>query len=75
MTTCAMIAGMIPIALGAEQLAPLGRAVIGGLTASTIATLLVLPALFALVQSRAGVTSPSLDPNDVSSRHYSGEVA
>jgi multidrug efflux pump subunit AcrB len=75
MTTCAMIAGMIPVALGAEQLAPLGRAVIGGLTASTIATLLVLPALFALVQSRAGVISPSLDPNDVASRHYSGEVA
>ena len=75
MTTCAMIAGMIPVALGAEQLAPLGRAVIGGLAASTVATLLVLPALFALVQSRAGVASPSLDPDDVMSRHHSGEVA
>jgi multidrug efflux pump subunit AcrB len=71
MTTFAMIAGMIPVALGAEQLAPLGRAVIGGLAASTIATLLVLPALFALVQRRAGVASPSLDPTDVMSRHYS----
>jgi Cu/Ag efflux pump CusA len=75
MTTCAMIAGMIPVAFGAEQLAPLGRAVIGGLAASTIATLLVLPALFALVQRRSGAASPSLDPDDVSSRHYSGEVA
>jgi multidrug efflux pump subunit AcrB len=75
MTTFAMIAGMIPVALGAEQLAPLGRAVIGGLAASTIATLLVLPALFALVQSRASVASPSLDPNDVLSRHHSGEAA
>jgi hypothetical protein len=56
-------------------LAPLGRAVIGGLAASTIATLLVLPALFALVQRRAGVASPSLDPDDVKSRHHSGEVA
>ena len=75
MTTFAMIAGMIPVALGAEQLAPLGRAVIGGLAASTIATLFVLPSLFALVQRRAGVASPSLDPNDVMSRHHSGEVA
>jgi multidrug efflux pump subunit AcrB len=75
MTTCAMIAGMVPVAFGAEQLAPLGRAVIGGLAASTIATLLVLPALFALVQRRAGVASPSLDPDDVKSRHHSGEVA
>jgi multidrug efflux pump subunit AcrB len=75
MTTFAMIAGMIPVALGAEQLAPLGRAVIGGLAASTVATLLVLPALFALVQRRAGVASPSLDPDDVMSRHHSGETA
>jgi multidrug efflux pump subunit AcrB len=72
MTTFAMIAGMIPVAFGAEQLAPLGRAVIGGLAASTIATLFVLPALFALVQRRAGTTSPSLDPDDALSRHYSG---
>ena len=75
MTTFAMIAGMIPVAFGAEQLAPLGRAVIGGLAASTIATLLVLPALFALVQTRSSVASPSLDPNDIASRHYSGEAA
>jgi multidrug efflux pump subunit AcrB len=73
MTTCAMIAGMIPVAAGAEQLAPLGRAVIGGLAASTVATLFVLPALFALVQGRAGAASPSLDPDDVMSRHYAGE--
>src|SRR5687768_6558826 len=75
MTTFAMIAGMLPVAFGAEQLAPLGRAVIGGLAASTFATLLVLPALFALVQRRATVASPSLDPDDVMSRHHSGEVA
>jgi multidrug efflux pump subunit AcrB len=75
MTTFAMIAGMIPVAFGAEQLAPLGRAVIGGLGASTIATLFVLPALFALVQSRATTISRSLDPDDVMSRHHSGEEA
>lgn len=75
MTTVAMIAGMIPVALGAEQLAPLGRAVIGGLATSTVSTLLVLPALFALVQRRAGTGSPSLDPDDLLSRHHSGETA
>ena len=75
MTTCAMIAGMLPVAFGAEQLALLGRAVIGGLAASAIATLLVLPALFALVQRRASVASPSLDPDDVMSRHHSGVIA
>jgi multidrug efflux pump subunit AcrB len=74
MTTFAMMAGMV-LWRWAEQLAPLGRAVIGGLAASTIATLLVLPALFALVQARATVASPSLDPDDVMSRHHSGEVA
>jgi multidrug efflux pump subunit AcrB len=75
MTTFAMIAGMLPVAFGAEQLAPLGRAVIGGLAASTVATLFVLPAFFALVQKQASTVSPSLDPDDAASRHYSGEVA
>jgi len=64
----AMIAGMIPMALGigegAQQTAPLGRAVIGGLLFATAATLLVLPLVFSMVQERAGVKSPSLDPED-----------
>ena len=72
MTTCAMIAGMLPVAFGAEQLAPLGRAVIGGLAASTIATLLILPSIFALVQTRASTVSPSLDPDDIASGHFTG---
>ena len=75
MTTFAMIAGMLPVAFGAEQLAPLGRAVIGGLAGSMVATLFVLPAFFALLQRRSGIVSPSLDPDDVSSRHYSGDAA
>jgi multidrug efflux pump subunit AcrB len=75
MTTFAMIAGMIPVAFGAEQLAPLGRAVIGGLIASTITTLFVLPSIFALVQARAGIGSPSLDPDDIAGRHFQGERA
>ena len=57
MTTCAMMAGMLPMALAlgesGQQNAPLGRAVIGGLAAATAATLFVLPSVFALVQSRA----------------------
>ncbi len=57
MTSCAMIAGMVPMALGVgeggEQVAPLGRAVIGGLLAATATTLFVLPSLFVLVQGGA----------------------
>ncbi len=67
MTSCAMIAGMIPMALGlgegGEQIAPLGRAVIGGLAAATLATLFILPAVFALLVPRKPI-SPSLDPDD-----------
>jgi multidrug efflux pump subunit AcrB len=74
-TSFAMIAGMMPVAFGAEQLAPLGRAVIGGLAASTVTTLLVLPSIFALVQGRARASSPSLDPDDARSSHYTGELA
>jgi multidrug efflux pump subunit AcrB len=69
MTSAAMIAGMIPMALASEVTAPLGRAVIGGLLAATIANLTVLPLLFSLVQQRAETASPSLDPDDPRSRH------
>jgi RND family efflux transporter MFP subunit len=76
MTACAMTVGMVPMALaleeGSEMQAPLGRAVIGGLVVSTFTTLLVLPALFALVMGRARDVSPSLDPDDPSSPHYDG---
>ena len=73
MTSCAMLAGMVPMALGAgeggEQTAPLGRAVIGGLAAATVATLFILPAVFAVVQRRATRRSVSLDPYDPSGRY------
>jgi len=72
MTSLAMMVGMLPMALGigeaGGQTAPLGRAVIGGLAFSTVATLLVLPGIFALVRARAGRTSPSMDPDDVAMR-------
>jgi multidrug efflux pump subunit AcrB len=78
MTSCAMIAGMFPMALGlgesGQQNAPLGRAVIGGLMAATAATLFVLPTVFAMVQARASGTSPSLDPRDIESSHYRPQV-
>jgi multidrug efflux pump subunit AcrB len=73
MTSLAMITGMIPMALaigrGSEETAPLGRAVIGGLAAATLATLLILPTVFGLVQGRASLVSASLDPEDPSSPH------
>jgi multidrug efflux pump subunit AcrB len=72
MTTSAMVVGMIPLALGAAQTAPLGRAVIGGLIGATAATLFVLPAAFAVVQSRAPRRSASMDPHDPSSTFYAG---
>ncbi|MDP9154023.1 MAG: efflux RND transporter permease subunit [Pseudomonadota bacterium] len=56
MTAFAMIIGMIPMALGlgegAEQNAPLGRAVIGGLLFATVSTLFFVPLIFAGIHSR-----------------------
>src|SRR6184192_1815700 len=56
MTALAMIIGMIPMALGlgegGEQNAPLGRAVIGGLLCATVATLVFVPSVFALLHGR-----------------------
>jgi multidrug efflux pump subunit AcrB len=74
MTASAMIMGMVPMALGlgesAEQSSPLGRAVIGGLIVATFTTLTVLPAIYAVLQGRASMQSPSLNPADPGSRHY-----
>jgi multidrug efflux pump subunit AcrB len=74
MTATAMICGMIPMAIGfgegGAQTAPLGRAVIGGLIFSTATTLIVLPAIYELLQRHASATSNSLNPEDRASRHY-----
>jgi multidrug efflux pump subunit AcrB len=74
MTASAMIAGMVPMALGlgesGEQTAALGRAVIGGLLLATFSTLTVLPAIYAVLQRRASLKSPSLNPADPESRYY-----
>ncbi|MFY0253185.1 efflux RND transporter permease subunit [Chitinophaga sp. 30R24] len=74
MTSIAMVAGMIPMASGlgeaGDQTAPLGRAVIGGLIASTFASLFILPLIFSWVQQKSSVKSVSLDPEDVNSQFY-----
>lgn len=77
MTTAAMIAGMFPLALGlgeaGAQAAPLGRAVIGGLFAATLATLFILPAAYAVFRGWGTVRNASLHPEDPESRYYEAE--
>jgi multidrug efflux pump subunit AcrB len=74
MTSLAMIAGMLPMALAlgesGQQNAPLGRAVVGGLIAATFATLFLLPLFFAMLQSKASLQSASMDPEDPESFYY-----
>jgi multidrug efflux pump subunit AcrB len=68
MTSIAMIAGMMPMALGlgesGPQSAPIGRAVIGGLVFATATTLFILPALYAILQRKASIKTASIDPDD-----------
>lgn len=74
MTSLAMVAGMIPMASGlgesGDQTSPLGRAVIGGLIASTFSTLFILPLVFAWAQGKTTTQSVSLDPEDKESKNY-----
>jgi len=66
MTSFAMIAGMIPMASGlgeaGDQSAPLGRAVIGGLIASTFAALFIVPLVYGWVRQKSSFKSVSLLP-------------
>ena len=70
MTSLAMIAGMIPMASGlgeaGDQSAPLGRAVIGGLAASTFAALFIVPLVYGWIQQKSSFKSVSLLPEDSS---------
>jgi multidrug efflux pump subunit AcrB len=74
MTSFAMIGGMLPMALNlggtGAQMAPLGRAVVGGLLLATVATLFILPAFFALLAGKR-TRSVSLDPDDPDSELHS----
>jgi multidrug efflux pump subunit AcrB len=68
MTSLAMIAGMIPMASGlgeaGDQSAPLGRAVIGGLVASTLAALFIVPLVYAWIQQKKSFKTNSLLSED-----------
>ena len=74
MTACAMTVGMVPMSLaleaGSQMQAPLGRAVIGGLVCSTFATLLAVPAIFAIVIGSRKGRSPSVKPDDPESQYF-----
>lgn len=69
MTSIAMIAGMLPMASGlgeaGDQSAPLGRAVIGGLAASTLAALYIVPLVYGWVQQKTSYRSVSLLPEEL----------
>lgn len=74
MTGIAMIAGMVPMALGlgesGKQTSPLGIAVIGGLVFSTVASLLLLPVLYNWVIGKSKKHNNSFDPSDENSLYY-----
>jgi multidrug efflux pump subunit AcrB len=74
MTALAMVVGMIPMASGlgeaGDQTSPLGRAVIGGLIASTFAALFILPLVFGWGMKTTGTASVSLEPEDEASQRY-----
>ena len=74
MTSLAMIAGMLPMALGlgegGDQTAPLGIAVIGGLIFSTLSVLFFLPHIFHWGIGKRKYTAASMDPDDAASQHF-----
>jgi multidrug efflux pump subunit AcrB len=74
MTALAMVVGMVPMASGlgdaGDQTSPLGRAVIGGLVASTFAALFILPLVFGWGMKKTGTESVSLEPEDEASKLY-----
>jgi multidrug efflux pump subunit AcrB len=76
MTASAMTIGMVPMSIGLESgskmEAPLGMAVIGGLVVSTFATLLVLPAIYAVLMGQRRPENPSIDPDDPESAYFDG---
>ena len=62
MTTAAMTFGMLPLALGlgegAEQQAPMGRAIIGGVITSTLLTLVVVPVIYSYLDALSHRVKP-----------------
>lgn len=78
MTTFAMIAGMIPMAIGfgegGEQTSPLGIAVIGGLILSTTTSLFIVPGIYHSIIGTKKYKSGSLDPDDENSIYYNRNI-
>lgn len=74
MTNLAMIAGMIPLAIGfgegGDQTAPLGVAVIGGLIFSSVSTLIFLPLIYSTIIGKVPYKNDSFDPEDENSIYY-----
>lgn len=74
MTSIAMTAGMLPMALGlgeaGDQTAPLGIAVIGGLIFSTLSVLFFLPHVFHWATGKRKYVAASMDPDDVTSKNF-----
>ncbi|CAG5010923.1 Multidrug resistance protein MdtC [Dyadobacter sp. CECT 9275] len=74
MTAIAMVAGMIPMAMGVgeggQQTAPLGVAVIGGLIFSTLSTLLITPLIYNAWIGNKNYVGVSLDPDDNESKNF-----
>jgi Cu/Ag efflux pump CusA len=74
MTSFAMIAGMIPMALGVgeggDQTSPLGTAVIGGLLFSMFSSLILLPLIYQSSVGNRPAQVISLDPDDPQSKYY-----
>ena len=72
-TALAMILGMLPMSLGlgegGEQNAPLGRAVIGGLTVATLTTLLVVPVVYSAWRGKSRAPSPGQAPVELQGAH------
>ena len=77
MTSIAMVVGMIPMASGlgesGDHTAPLGRAVIGGLIASTFAALFIAPLVYAWIQQERTFKHPSLLPEDSPNEQFYDE--
>lgn len=78
MTSLAMIAGMIPMASGlgesGDQSAPLGRAVIGGLIASTLAALFIVPLVYGWVRQKSNFEEVTLLPENTNHSNNSNEI-
>ncbi len=73
MTALAMIVGMLPMSMSNSQNAPLGRAVIGGLILATVATLLFVPCVFAIMhrnQTPAMETGTAIETQEEGDHHH-----